>query len=131
MFYILALEHTPGTPWYKSSCVTSALKTGAINAGIDAIGFIPEAGGVARTIGHGAGYRGVVADRLGHSVIKAVGKTAGSVNSAAGVSSDRTSWVSAGITVGDFIPVVNEFTTVAALSWDTGVAAYKVYQCPK
>jgi RHS repeat-associated protein len=121
-----------GTPWYKNSCVTSALKTGALNAGIDAIGFIPEAGGVARMFGHGAGYRGVVADQLGHGVINAVGKTAGTVNSAAGVSSsDWTSWVSAGITIGDFIPVVNEFTTVAALSWDSGVAAYKVYQCPK
>lgn len=53
------------TPWYKNSCVTGALKTGAINAGVDTIGFIPEAGGVARMIGHGAGYRGVVADQLG------------------------------------------------------------------
>jgi hypothetical protein len=82
--------------------------------------------------GQGSGYRGVVADQLGQGLIKAVGKTAGTVNSAAGVGgSDWTSWVSAGITVGDFIPVVNEFTTVAALSWDTGVAAYKVYQCIK
>jgi RHS repeat-associated protein len=120
-----------GTPWYQNTCVTGALKTGAINAGIDAIGFIPEAGGVARMIGHGAGYVGVVADKLGSKVVTAVGKTAGTVNSAAGISSDWTSWVSAGITVGDFIPVVNEFTTVAALAWDTGVTAYKVYQCPK
>jgi hypothetical protein len=129
----IAANNAPnnGTPWYKNTCVTSALKTGAINAGIDAIGFIPEAGGAARMIGHQAGYVGVVADQLGHSVINAVGKTAGTVNSAAGVSSDWTSWVSAGITVGDFIPVVNEFTTVAALAWDTGVTAYKVYQCPK
>jgi hypothetical protein len=96
------------------------------------MGFIPEAGGVARTLDHGAGYRGVVANQPGHNVINAVRKTAGSVNSAAGVSSsDWTSWVSAGITVGDFIPVVNEFTTVLAVSWDTGVAAVKVYQCPK
>jgi RHS repeat-associated protein len=121
-----------GNPWYQNSCVTNALKTGAIDAGVDAIGFIPEAGGIARMIGHGGGYRGVVADQLGHSVVKAVGKTAGTVNSAAGAnSSDWTSWVSAGITVGDLIPVVNEFTTVAALTWDTGVTAYKVYQCHK
>jgi hypothetical protein len=119
-------------PWYQNSCVTDALKTGAINAGIDSIGFIPEAGGIARMIGHGSGYRGVVADQLGHKVITAVGKTTETVNSAAGASgSDWTSWVSGVITVGDFIPVVNEFTTVAALSWDTGVGAYKVYQCPK
>jgi len=126
------LAPSNGTPWYKNACVTGALKTGAINAGIDAIGFIPEAGGVARMIGHGAGYRGVVADQLGKRVIKAVGKTASTENSLIGFdSSDWTSYVSAGITIGDFIPVVNEFTTVAALAWDTGVAAYKVYQCPK
>ena len=118
-------------PWYKNACITSALGAGALSAGIDAIGFIPEAGGVARMIGHGAGYVGVVADKVGSTVVNAIGKTAGTVNSAAGVSSDWTSWVSAAITVGDFIPVVNEFTTVAALSWDAGVAAYKVYQCPK
>lgn len=95
-------------------------------------GSFPEAGGVARMIGHGAGYRGVVADQLGKRVIKAVGKTASTENSLIGFdSSDWTSYVSAGITIGDFIPVVNEFTTVAALAWDTGVAAYKVYQCPK
>jgi hypothetical protein len=118
-----------GTPWYKNACVQDALKTGAINAGIDAIGFIPEAGGLARMIGHGSGYRGVVADQLGHRVIKAVGKTGSVENSAIGFDrSDWTSWVSGAITVGDFIPVVNEFTTVAALSWDT---AYRVYQCPK
>jgi hypothetical protein len=94
--------------------------------------LLPEAGGVARMIGHQAGYVGVVADKLGSKIVTAVGKTAGAENSAIGFDGgDWTSWVSAGITVGDFIPVVNEFTTVAALSWDTGVAAYKVYQCPK
>jgi hypothetical protein len=118
------------TPWYKNPCVTSALKTGAINAGVDAIGFIPEAGGIARIIGHQAGHVGAVADKFGSKMVTAVGKTAGVENSAIGFDSgDWTSWVSAAITVGDFIPVVNEFTTVAALSWDTGVAAYKVYQC--
>lgn len=121
-----------GTPWYKNTCVTGALKTGAINAGIDAIGFLPEAGGVARIVGHQAGYVGKVADNLGKNMLTAGTKTTGSLNSAIGFSSsDWTTWVSAGITVGDFIPVVNEFTTVAALAWDTGVTAYKVYQCPK
>lgn len=103
-----------------------------MNAGVDSIGFIPEAGGVARIIGHQAGYVGVVADKFGSKLITAAGKTAGVENSAIGFhSNDWASWVSVGITVGDFIPVVNEFTTVAALAWDTGVAGYKVYQCPK
>ena len=60
-------------PWYKNSCITSALGAGAVSAGIDAIGLIPEAGGLARMIGHGAGYVGVVADQLGSRVVGAVG----------------------------------------------------------
>jgi hypothetical protein len=42
------LPQKQAPPWYKNSCVTGALKTGAIKAGIDAIGFIPEAGGCQR-----------------------------------------------------------------------------------
>ncbi len=119
-------------PWYKNACVTDALKTGTKNIAIDAIGFIPEAGGVARMVGHQAGYKGIVADRYGSNMIRAAGKTAGFDNSAVGFSTgDWTSWVSAGITALDYVPVVNEFTTTAALSWDAGVTAYKVYQCPK
>ena len=38
--------------------------------GVDAIGLIPEARGVARPIGHGSGYVGVVADRTGSSILK-------------------------------------------------------------
>jgi hypothetical protein len=49
---VSALGNPPnnGTPWYKNACVQDALKTGAINARIDAIGFIPEAGGIARIV---------------------------------------------------------------------------------
>jgi hypothetical protein len=31
-----------GTPWYHNSCVTSALGKGALSAGVDAIGLIPD-----------------------------------------------------------------------------------------
>lgn len=131
------LPQTPGspqkpqTPWYNT-CTAKAFGNRLLNAGVDSIGPIPEAGGLARVIGHEARYVGVVADKVGSKLIKAGGKTAGVENSAIGFDqSDWTSWVSAGITVGDFIAVVNESTTVAALSWDTGVAAYKVYQCSK
>jgi len=54
------------------------------------------------------------------------------VNSATGFSSsDWTTWVSAAITAADFVPVLSDFTTPAAIIWDAGVAAHKVYQCPK
>lgn len=75
------LAPSNGTPWYKNSCITSALESYAVNAGVDSIGFIPEAGGVARVIGHQAGYVGVVADKFGSKLITAAGKTAGVENS--------------------------------------------------
>jgi len=122
---------TTQTP-YKNPCVTSALKSGAISVGIDLLGFLPEVGGVARVVGHQAGYVGIVADNLGKNMLKAGTKTTGVLNSATGFSSsDWTTWVSAGITAADFVPVLSDFATPAAIIWDTGVAAYKVYQCPK
>ena len=43
------------TPWYKNSCITSALKSYAVTAGVDSIGFIPEAGGVEGKAAPGVG----------------------------------------------------------------------------
>ncbi|MGB6687310.1 MAG: RHS repeat-associated core domain-containing protein [Terracidiphilus sp.] len=121
-----------GTPWYQNTCITGALKTGAVNVGIDALGFLPEAGGVARVVGHQAGYVGKVADNVGKNMLTAGTETTGFLNSATGFSSsDWTTWVSAGITAADFVPVLSDFTTPVAMAWDAGVAAYKVYQCPK
>ncbi len=121
-----------GTPWFENACVTDALKEGAVSLGVDAIGFIPEAGGVARIIGHQAGYVGKVADQFGSNIIRAAGKTAGFETSAIGFSvNKKTYWVSAAITVADFIPVVNEFTAAASVAWDLGVTAYNVSQCSK
>jgi hypothetical protein len=116
----------------KNPCVAGALKAGATNVGIDLLGFLPEAGGVARVVGHQAGYVGNVADNLGKNMLNAGTKTTGTLASAIGFSSsDWTTWVSAGITAADFVPVLSDFTTFVAIAWDAGVAAYKVYQCPK
>lgn len=121
-----------GTPTPKNPCVAAALKAGATNVGIDLLGFLPEAGGVARVVGHQAGYVGKVADNLGKDMLTAGTKTTGTLASAIGFdSSDWTTWVSAGITAADFVPVLSDFTTPVAIAWDAGVAAYKVYQCPK
>jgi hypothetical protein len=120
------------TPWYHNSCITGALKSGAVSVGVDALGFLPEAGGVARVVGHQAGYVGKVADNVGKNMLTAGTKTAGVLSSATGFSSsDPTTWVLAAITAADFVPVLSDFTTPAAIIWDAGVAAYKVYQCPK
>lgn len=121
-----------GTPTPKNPCVADALKAGARNVGIDLLGFLPEAGGVARVVGHQAGYVGKVADNLGKNMLTAGTKTTGTLASAIGFSSsDWTTWVSAGITAADFVPVLSDFTTPVAIAWDAGVAAYRVYQCPK
>ena len=118
------------TPWYKT-CTAKALGKGAVNLGIDALGFLPEVGGVARVVGHQAGYVGKVADNVGKNMLTAGTKTTGFLNSATGIdSSDWTTWVSAGITAADFVPVLSDFTTPAAMIWDAGTAAYKAYQCP-
>lgn len=121
-----------GTPTPKNPCVADALKAGATNVGSDLLGFLPEAGGVARVVGHQAGYVGKVADNLGKNMLTAGTNTTGTLASAIGFSSsDWTTWVSAGITAADFVPVLRDFTTPVAIAWDAGVAPYKVYQCPK
>jgi hypothetical protein len=128
----LSLGNAPnsGTPWYKT-CIAKALGKGAVNVGIDALGFLPEAGGVARVVGHQAGYVGKVADNVGKNMLTAGTKTTGFLSSATGFDrSDWTTWVSAGITAADFVPVLSDFTTPAAMIWDAGTAAYKAYQCP-
>ena len=40
------------TPWYQNTCITSALGQGALSVGIDALSFLPKAGGIARVIDH-------------------------------------------------------------------------------
>ncbi|HKU20845.1 MAG TPA: RHS repeat-associated core domain-containing protein [Terriglobales bacterium] len=117
-------------PWYKT-CTAKALGKGAVNLAIDALGFLPEVGGVARVVGHQAGYVGKVADNVGKNMLTAGTKTTGFLNSATGIdSSDWTTWVSAGITAADFVPGLSDITTPAALIWDAGIAAHKTYQCP-
>jgi hypothetical protein len=86
-----------------------------LSAGIDAIGLIPEAGGLARMIGHGAGYVGVVADQTGAGVIKAFGASTGAVNGLAGLGdTSAEGLVSTGLTVAGFIPGAGQ--VVAGLS---------------
>jgi hypothetical protein len=120
-----------GTPTPKNPCVADALKAGAANVGIDLLGFLPEAGGVARVVGHQAGYVGKVADNLGKNMLTAGTKTTGTLASAIGFDrSDWTTWVSAGITVADFVPALSDLTTPAAMIWDGGTALYRAHQCP-
>ena len=116
---------------YRNACIISALKTGALNVGIDAIGLIPEAGGVARMIGHEAGYRGVVADQFGHSVINAFGHSASLANGAANVSDTSVDGVvSTVLTIGGFIPGANDVAAVLSTGWDIYRTAKAIAKCP-
>lgn len=119
-----------GTPWYKSSCITSAIGDAALHVGIDAIGLIPEAGGIARVIGHQAGYVGVVADRLGTKVIKGVGGSTGAISGLAGLGdASAEGVVSTGLTVAGFIPGAGQVVAGASVVWDVYRAAKAIGQC--
>jgi hypothetical protein len=110
---------------YDKACVASALKTGAFNAGIDAIGLIPEAGGVARFIGHEAGYRGVVADQLGHNVVDAFGKSTSAGNGLVNITdTSGLGLASTFVTAVGFIPGVGQVAAGASLALDL----YKTYK---
>ncbi len=118
------------TPWYKNSCVTSALGAGALSVGIDAIGLIPEAGGVARMIGHQAGYVGVVADQAGSRVVKAVGastSTASGLNGLFDTSSEGL--ISTGLTVAGFIPGAGQIASGLSVAFDIYKTTKAISKC--
>jgi RHS repeat-associated protein len=117
-------------PWYKNSCITSALGDAALHVGIDAIGLIPEAGGLARVIGHQAGYVGVVADQLGTKVIQGVGGSAGAVQGLAGLGdTSPEGLVSTGLTVAGFIPGLGQAAAVGSIGVDVYKTVKAIGQC--
>jgi hypothetical protein len=100
----------------KNSCVTGALGKGALSVGIDSIGLIPEAGGIARVIGHQAGYVGVVADQAGSRLIGAVNATANTGRGLAGLTdTSPTGLASTGLTIAGFIPGLNDAAAVGSI----------------
>ncbi len=118
------------TPWYKNSCIKDALGDAALHVGIDAIGLIPEAGGIARVIGHQAGYVGVVADRLGAKVIKGVGGSTSASSGLAGLGdTSPDGLVSTGLTVAGFIPGAGQVVAGASVVWDVYRAAKAIGKC--
>jgi hypothetical protein len=110
------------TPWYQNSCVTSALGDAGLHVGIDAIGLIPGTGGLARVIGHQAGYVGVVADQVGGKVVQAVGATASIGSGLTGLfDTSPEGLLSTGVTVVGFIPGAGQIAAGASVMLD----AYK------
>ncbi|MGC1783101.1 MAG: hypothetical protein WA708_11320 [Acidobacteriaceae bacterium] len=120
-----------GTPWYHNSCITSALGKGALSIGVDSIGLIPEAGGVARIIGHQAGYVGVVADQFGANILNAVGHTGATVQGLNGLTDTSGSGLlSTGLTIAGFIPGLNDAAAVGSIGLDLFKTVEAIRQCP-
>jgi hypothetical protein len=98
--------------------------------GIDAIGLIPEAGGIARVIGHQAGYIGVVADQLGSKMIKSVGASTSTVQGLRGLfDKSPDALISTGLIVAGFIPVVSDFAAAGSILLDTYKTAKAIGAC--
>jgi RHS repeat-associated protein len=124
------ISAVPPQLWYKNSCITGALDDAALHVGIDAIGLIPEAGGVARLIGHGAGYRGVVADQLGNRIIKGVGASANIGSGVLGLGdTSAEGLISTGLIVVGFIPGAGQIASGISLGWDIYRTAKAIGQC--
>ncbi len=114
----------------QNACVTGALVAGAVSIGIDSIGLIPEAGGLARAIGHQAGYAGVVADQLGTRVVKAVGASTGAFVIFGGLSdASPDGYVAIGLAVGGLFPGLGQGLAVVSMFHDAYVTAKAVGRC--
>src|SRR5579884_2029287 len=130
------------TPWYKNSCITTALGNAALKVGIDAIGLIPEAEGftkafentagyqLARAIGNFAGYQGVVATQYGMKVV-AQGKGAIAMVNGAFRLGDTSvdGLISTSLTIAGFVPGLGQGAAVLSIFHDAYVTAKAVGQC--
>jgi len=124
------ISAAPRQPWYKDSCITSALGNAALHVGIDAIGLIPDAGGISRVIGHQAGYIGVVADQAGANIIRAVGAETNTVQGLSGLSDTSSAGLlSTGLTIAGFIPGAGQIVSIASIGVDIYNAAKKIGKC--
>jgi len=131
--YPVIVAPAPKIPWYKNSCIRGALAGAALHVGIDSIGLIPEAGGIARVVGHQAGYVGVVADHVGSKLISGIGNTAG-VGSTSFTLSDSSASTgekvtSTALTVAGFVPGLNDAAAVASIGLDILHATRAIRAC--
>jgi hypothetical protein len=114
----------------SKTCTAKAIGNGLLHVGIDSIGLIPEAGGIARVIGHQAGYVGVVADQAGSRVIKAVGASTSTVQGLNGLfDTSPTGLLSTGLTVAGFIPGLGQLASGASIVVDAVKTGMEIAQC--
>jgi hypothetical protein len=92
---------------------------------------IPEAGGVARIIGHGSGYVGVVADQAGGRVLKAAGASTDTARGLNGLTdTSPEGMLSTGLTVAGFILGVSDAAAVGSIGVDIYKTVKAISLCP-
>ena len=125
------------TPWY-STCTAKALGTGVLKVGIDSIGLIPGAGGVARAIGRQFyGFRGVVADQRGAKIIGRVGLGTGSTSTAVAVVDTSVTGLASTLlgaggiaaALANATPIVGQSLAWASIFVDIADTAVKLLDC--
>jgi RHS repeat-associated protein len=119
-----------GSSWHKNPCITGAIASGALHLAVDSIGLIPEAGGLARVIGHQAGYVGAVADQAGSNIIKAVGASTSTGSGLTGLSdTSPEGLLSTGLTIAGFIPGVGQAAAGLSIALDIYKTAKAIIHC--
>lgn len=118
-------------PWYKNSCIMSALGKGALTVGIDALGLIPEGGGVSRIVGHQFGYRGIVADRIGKNFLEAADRSTGFLATAGGLAHtvDAESLIDGGLYVAGWFPGLGQGAAIASILFHGYTTIKAVREC--
>ena len=112
------------------TCLGDAVAEGALAVGLDSIGFIPEAGGVARIIGHQAGYRGVVADQFGGKLLRDLDHTKDASEGLFGFGDTSAGGLlSTGLTIAAFIPGLNDVAAAVSVGRDLYKTAKAIGQC--
>lgn len=112
-------------PPTRTSCIAHAIGEGLLEGSIDSIGLIPGGGGarsIVRRIGNRAGYRGIVADNFGRSVVHQAEIGGGIYGGSTALA--KQDWLGLGLDVAGFIPGANDIVTVAHLSYD----AYRTWK---
>jgi RHS repeat-associated protein len=123
-----------GTPWYKNSCVTSALAKGAASAGIDAIGLLPEGGVVSAAL---SGFHGAAGVSNGTNILQRVQMGAGLIGTANSASGSNVfAGLQAGVGVvgiakalGAAIPVAGQVIAGVSVGLDIVGTGMEIANC--
>jgi hypothetical protein len=118
------ISAAPSQPWYKNPCVTSALGSGAVNAGIDAIGLLPE--GKAFTGAYSL-FHGAAGASNGLNILLRVKAGAGIIGTANSL--NEGDGYSTALGVAGFVPGLGQVAAGLSIARDIYKTASAVGQC--